>query len=539
MSRVPLLAISSVAGSILLNRYAPAYNLSDSLVIRTIVLFWAQVLILSTWSMLLYPHCFSPIRRLPQPVGANWLMGHFGKIRKETTGEPQREWMETVPNDGLIYYRFAFNSERVLLTSPTALAEVLVHKNYEFIKPQQIRHGLGRVLGIGLILAEGEEHRHQRKALMPAFSFRHIKDLYPVFWKKSQEAAESMATALEQSCKGLEKSSAIDIANWASRATLDIIGVAGMGEDFNALQNPESELNVTYRKIFSPNKVARLLQLLGVLVPLSVVRRIPVKRNFEVADAATTIKRVAYDLIQEKRQKMEKGEQRTDVDILSVAIESGGFTDEELVNQVMTFLAAGHETVAAAMIWAVYLLCKYPHVQKRLREEIHANIPSLHTTITSTDIDRLQYLNAVCNEATRIYPPVPMTLRIAAKNTTILGHFIPKGTTVIISPWAINTNRQLWGNDADEFDPDRWMGPGRANSGGADSNYSFLTFLHGPRSCIGQGFAKAEFACLLAAWVGKFEMELTDPNWKLEVQGGITARPKGNLPIKLTPLTSW
>lgn len=469
------------------------------------------------------------------------MMGHFDKIRKESTGEPSREWIETVPNEGLIYYRFAFNSERVLLTSPKALAEVLVHKNYEFVKPSTIRDGIGRILGIGILLAEGDEHKRQRRLLMPAFQFRHVKDLYQVFWSKAQEVTRAMTGTVQQPNPLSEKpSSVLEIANWASRATLDIIGVAGMGKDFGAVANPDSELNATYRRIFAPNAVARFLQLLGLFVPFSVLRRLPLKRNMEVDDAAQTIKRIAREIIQNKRQDLEKRE-RTDVDIVSVALESGGFSDEDLVNQMMTFLAAGHETTATSMTWASYLLAKHPEVQKRLREEIRANLPSIDSTtpITSTDIDRLPYLNAVCNEVLRFYAPVPMTLRIAAKDTTILGHFIPKGTTVILSPWAVNTSKALWGDDAREFNPDRWMGAGRANTGGADSNYSFLTFLHGPRSCIGQAFAKAEFACLLAAWVGRFEMELANPDAPLELQSGVTARPKGGLPVKMTAVEGW
>jgi len=85
--------------------------------------------------------------------------------------------------------------------------------------------------------------------------------------------------------------------------------------------------------------------------------------------------------------------------------------------------------------------------------------------------------------------------------------------------------------------PERWMGAGRANSGGAESNYAFMTFLHGPRSCIGQGFAKAEFACLLAAWVAGFETELEVEGQVLEVEGGrVTSRPKGGLRVRVTPV---
>lgn len=482
------------------------------------------------------------------------MTGHFRRILKDPTGEPQREWIDTVENDGLIYYRWFFNEPRVLPTSPKALAEVLVQRNYEFIKPLRFRTGIGRLLGIGILLAEGDEHKvgfpkpyhqiaeanfvqRQRRALMPAFSFRHIKDLYPIFWSKSREMTKAMLTSIKSSP---EKSSVIELRDWASRATLDIIGVAGMGQDFNAIADPSNELNTTYRTIFSPGRGARILQIISIIIPLWLIRLLPLKRNEEVKESISTIKKVARDLIRDKRAKLEKGG-RTDQDILSVAIESGGFTDDDLVNQLMTFLAAGHETTASAMSWAAYLLCKYPDVQKRLREEVRAALPSVTSTesINSQDIDKLPYLNAVLNEVMRLFPPVPLTLRETVADTTIQGHFVPRGTTVVICPWAINTSRQLWGDDARDFNPDRWMGEGCANTGGADSNYAITTFLHGPRSCIGKDFAKAEFACLVAALVGEFEMELEDPNWKLEIQSGITSSPKGGLRVRITPVEGW
>ena len=86
---------------------------------------------------------------------------------------------------------------------------------------------------------------------MPAFSFRHIKDLYPIFWTKSREMTKGIIAATNSSDG---QSSVIEIRDWASRATLDIIGVAGMGQDFNAIADPENELNITYRTIFSPGR---------------------------------------------------------------------------------------------------------------------------------------------------------------------------------------------------------------------------------------------------------------------------------------------
>ena len=227
--------------------------------------------------------------------------------------------------------------------------------------------------------------------------------------------------------------------------------------------------------------------------------------------------------------------------ILSVAIESGEFTDEGLVNQLMTFLVAGHETTASALSFAIYALCRYPEVQRRLREEVHFRLPdprSPTSSITSNDIDNFPYLNAVCNEVLRLYAPVAVTGRVAAADTTLVGQYVPKGTTIFIAPWAINADKGFWGEDAEHFNPDRWLGESKANSGGIESNYAFLTFLHGPRGCIGQSFAKGEFACLLAAWAGTLETRFASADYVMHVGNGLTTRPK-DLEVKVHVVDEW
>jgi cytochrome P450 len=140
------------------------------------------------------------------------------------------------------------------------------------------------------------------------------------------------------------------------------------------------------------------------------------------------------------------------------------------------------------------------------------------------------------------------TLREAACDTSINGQFVPKGTIIILSPWAVNTSTHLWGSDALEFKPERWLDKdGKANNkGGADSNFSFLTFLHGPRSCIGQKFAMAEFECLLAAWVGRLSTEFEEGSSLKElkdgmpdIKGGVTAKPKDGLWVRCRELEGW
>lgn len=243
----------------------------------------------------------------------------------------------------------------------------------------------------------------------------------------------------------------VPFANRLNRTTLDIIGTAGMGVEFGAIQDPNAELAVTYNKLFKPTTQGKILGLLSVFLPWSIVEVIPIARNETVEDAVATIKAASRRVIQAKKRKLveEKGDRSMkEVDIISVALESEGFSEEELVIQTMTFLAAGHETTASTLKWALLILCRYPTSQQRLRDEIHANLPSIvdcEASITAEMFDKLPYLNAVCNEILRVWSPVAMTRREAIRDTTILGQFIPKGTEIHLSPYAVNMSKALWG----------------------------------------------------------------------------------------------
>ncbi|KAG8631122.1 hypothetical protein KVT40_000262 [Elsinoe batatas] len=530
-----MVAVSALT-AYLITHFKSEMSIQGSFVLTSLAIFSGAFLGWAFWSVLIFPIYISPLRDLPSPPNATLFMGHSARISKEPTGIPMRDWANEVPNKGLIRYLHWLNNERVLVTSPKAIAEVLVTKNYEFIKPKLVREGLGRILGVGILLAEGDEHKRQRKALSPAFAFRHVKDLYQTFWDKSNELVERISYDIAHRPADYgHANNVVEVGDYTSRATLDIIGTAGLGQDFGSIADPNNTLSQHYKTIFQPPRFARYLQMASVVLPGWFMRNIPLKRNYEIMAARKYIRETCQQLIDNKRAKMKRC--RNDFDILSVAMESGGFTDEELINQTMTFLVAGHETTSTAMLWTIYLLIQNPEVQTRLREEIHANLPSPRSKsgrkISWHQIDNLPYLAAVCNEALRIQAPVSLTMRVAAQDSTILDHPIPKGTIIIIAPWATNNSFESWGPDAMTFNPERWLREGQANRGGADSNYAFLTFLAGPRSCIGAAFARAEFMCLMAAFVGRFKFEFKDPGYVAEIVGGITAKPKGGLHIKL------
>ncbi|MCJ1309698.1 hypothetical protein MMC25_003358 [Agyrium rufum] len=474
------------------------------------------------------------------------------RILKEPTGTPQLEWINNLPNEGMIRYMSLLNAERIMLTSPKALSEVIVTRSYEFIKPPALGRFIGRILGIGIITAEGDEHKKQRKNLMPAFAYRHIRDLVPTFWRLSGEMIQLIedevrtkaAASASESEKTLQVAS-IGLAGWISRATLDIIGEAGLGRSLGSLHNPDNEINRTYRNIFSPSGQARILGLLGIFLPPWIITMIPIKRNDDMNAASRKIRALARDLCVTKEKKLQAERDKVaDIDILSVALKSGGFTVENLVDQAMTFLAAGHETTSSAVQWAMMQVGKNQEMQERLRTEIRSKLPSITTSsdpssITAEALDNLPYLHAFCNEVLRVDTPVRITTRYVPKDTTIQGHFVPKGTEIMLPIGAVNQSIAQWGPDAKEFKPERWLAPGQANGGGAESNFSMLTFLHGPRGCIGQAFSRMEMQCLVAALVGRFKIELEDLTAEVGTEGQLTSKPKGGVEVKLTILEGW
>ncbi|PWY95015.1 cytochrome P450 [Aspergillus sclerotioniger CBS 115572] len=502
-----------------------------------------------TWSRFIWPNFCSPLRHLPSPNGGVWSLNQRLRLYTEPRGRPQCDWVNSIPNNGLIRYRTLLNSDRLLVTSPEAFAEVLTTKCYDFKKPRWLVNELKQVLGVGLLLAEGNEHQTQRKILAPAFSFRHIKNLYAVFWDKSREVVATMtdhlSSAEQLTAQRANRSTPVttgilDIAEWASRATLDMIGIAGMGRDFGAVRDPNTGLMRAYSLVFHSSKRSIFLAILRLFFPGWLVDWLPLRRNKDIQDAARTIRGVCAELIRQESEHLRDSGALDNRNILSVALQNGGFSEDHLIDQLMTFLAAGHETTATAITWAIYSLCVHPGVQTTLRREIRERLPSpdnYASNFTSHNIDTMVHLNAVCDEVLRYFSPVPLTVREAAIDTTILAQPVPKGTKIMLVPRATNRDANLWGLDAREFNPDRWM------ASDDRSNYATMTFLHGPRSCIGRSFAKAQFAILLAALVGRFEFELKDEQLlderNMKVTRSVTARPANGLLVKVTPLEGW
>ncbi|KAI1317926.1 cytochrome P450 [Xylariaceae sp. FL0255] len=484
---------------------------------------------------LLYPRLFSPLRNLRGPRALISLSHRSLITTDRPSGDLFLDVAKKYPGEEILNLS-AFDLS-VLVTKPRMLADLLVHKAYDFVKPPKVSGFLRHVLGDGLIVIEGDQHKFLRKNTMPAFSFRHIKNLYPMMWDKS----DLMTSLLRQDVLGSGfKESVVEMGPWASRVTLDIIGVAGLGREFGTLKSGEDPLQEVYEQLLepAPEKLAFALSCIVFGVPF--VRFIPWRMNKVFAYLTSRLNEICMPMMQEKKQAIaEKGDDH--FDILSLLLKSDNFTDSQLKDQLLTFLAAGHETTSSALTWASYLLAKHPELQKKLREEVCQALPEDINDKTELGgiLEQLPYLNGIINETLRLYPTVPMTLREAICDTELAGQKIPKGVVIVLSMWQMNRSPELWGADAGEFRPERWITAGKPNTnGGAGSNYEFLTFLHGPRSCIGQGFARAEMRCLLASMIRTFEWDSAMDDRLVIPRGVITSKPANGMSLKLKPLKS-
>ncbi|KAL2161759.1 hypothetical protein VTH06DRAFT_7542 [Thermothelomyces fergusii] len=501
------------------------------------------------WAFL-YPSFFSPLRRIRGPRAIVSAAYRSLMVKEGPSGDLFLDLVEQYPDEELIALdRFG---RQILVAKPHLLADLLVHKCYDFAKPRRIRAFLRRVLGDGLITIEEDQHKFIRKNTMPAFHARHITDLYPMMWSKAailvrtlnRQIAGAAAAEAEPAPDG---SAVLELTGWAHKVTLDIIGVAGMGRALNVVEKPGDPLQELYEELLEPEREKILFAGLSLAFGFPVVRMLPWRMNKLFLYLTSSLENICRDLIREKRKAIvEKKDDH--FDILSLLIKTDNFDDEVLKDQLLTFLAAGHETTASALVWAAYLLAKHPEYQTKLRDEVTQALgadPLAGDAAAAAAGDlagvlkQLPYLNGVAHETLRLYPTVPLTMREALRDTALGAHAIPRGTEMVVSIWQVNRSPAIWGPDAGRFRPERWINAddGRANRhGGARSNYDFLTFLQGPRSCIGQEFAKAELRCLLAALVASFSWDLAMDESRIVPRGVITIKPEHGMYLRMRPI---
>ena len=480
-----------------------------------------------------------------------------------------------MPNSGLVRYFGIFNQERLLITTSDGVRDVLVTNPYHFHKQRAQKTHLEPVLGKGLVFVEDGIHKFHRKQMSSAFSTKCIRDCQPIFWKKTKEIVDTFTEQIEgqmreaahneeyQASPDIEAtierrdavfpseraetaeeqiSGIVEVHDPVSRAALDIIGLAGCSFDFDSIKRAESDNQMVrdYRKAFGVSTSNRIRCLMAHVFPAWIVDNVPIQRNRDIAMAARLIRNLATRIIYTKRHR--QAQKILNYDFLDKAMQSGGFSDAILVEQVKTLLAAGHDTTSStfASVAAMLSQPKHHHIQEKLRSEIRANLQSVSGSdlASSTNIEKLPYLNAVRNETLRLFPPFSWYFRRSVVDTTICGHKVPKGTDIILCPWGLHRSKEHWGPDAEIFDPDRWL-KDPSGRGGAKDAYSFSTFAAGPRNCIAEKFARNEISTLMAGIFGRFRLDCVEGKVEAPLSHQLTLTRIGGVRVRMTVLEGW
>ncbi|CEQ41993.1 SPOSA6832_03754 [Sporobolomyces salmonicolor] len=554
--------------------YALAH-LSYSLAVLLLAAVVCTALYLAYW-IFVAPR-YSSIRDVPGPKRDSLLWGNMARIFADPPGKTHKAWMDEF--GGAARYGGHFGNQRLVLYDSTALNHVLLSNAYDYPKPEEVRGDLAMILGKGVLFAEGEDHRRQRRILQPAFSPSAVKALTPVFFEHAyqlrdiwsnliQTSAEDDAAFASKEAARVYRDSkpdgevAIEVLAWLSRLTLDIIGVAGFGYQFNALSRSSNALASVFSGMFSPRASAAgkrqtparfflqrtLSQLIRALPVLNIAKWIPNQRIQDVRKGFETLESESRKIIENKQGEVEKDgleSVRGSKDLIALLLKSAEkdaktrMTPEELRGQLTTFVLAGSETTSTALTWTLHALSRFPEKQQKLRDEIRAARKRAEAEgrdeLESDELAALPYLDAVAREVLRLESPVTATVRHAARAdliplskplrsasspTKTISHIpVEPGQVIFIPIAAVNRSKEVFGDDADEFRPERWLEGEREIEGGVGVWAHILSFLAGPRSCIGYKFA------ILSVLIDAFAFALRDADMGVERRSQIVTRP--------------
>lgn len=435
---------------------------------------------------------------LPPGPKSRFLIGNFPLGSPDPLGLLTR-WAHEYGD--IVYYR-AFHFPVYFLNHPDLFEYVLVTNRDNFIKGRGFQSNR-RIFGNGLLISEGDFWLRQRRLVQPAFH----RDRIAAY-------AEVMVAFTERMLATWRDGETRDVHQDMMRLTLEIVARALFSADIAA----EVDAVGTALEIFMQQNMRGRM-----LFPL--LRSLPTPGNLRYWRAVKRLDRIVYDIIRERR-----AERNDNGDLLSMLLhaqdEDGGrMTDQQLRDEAVNLILAGHETTALALSWTWWLLSCHPEVEARLlaeiREVLGGRTPSVH------DVPRLAYTEMVVKESLRLYPPVYAMPRIALEECEMGGYRVKARASVVISQWVMHRDPRYF-TEPERFKPERWTKEFEKQL----PKFVYLPFGGGPRLCIGQPFAMMEAVLLLATIAQKFQLRLA-PDPPVEVLPTMTLRPKHGIKVVL------
>lgn len=401
----------------------------------------------------------------------------------------------------------------VLTSRPELVGHVLVGNQDNYRKARTYRP-LTELLGNGLLTNEGESWARQRRLVQPMFARRRIDAFAPAMVDAASSAMDRWAE--------LGGGAVVDVADEMSALTLDVVGRALFSAD---LSGEAGEMGPALETVLTAFvKVVR--HPLFLLVPD--YHRWPTPARLRARGAERHLRGVVDGLITRRRAAPAGREEKDLLDALLAARDDDGnpLDEQQVRDELMTFLLAGHETTANALAWTLLLLSRHPDARQRLVAEVDDVLSG--RAATAADLGKLEWTSAVLSESMRLYPPAWMIEREARHADELDGIRVPAGSVVATPPYLVHRNPDHWPNP-EGFDPRRFL------SGAPERHrLAYLPFGGGRRQCVGGGFAMLEAVLLLATITQRFELDLV-PGHQPQALTAVTLRPANGIPMTPRP----
>jgi len=402
-----------------------------------------------------------------------------------------------------------------MCNDPDLVDLVLKRRPSDFPKSERIRVGLKPLLGESIFISNGALWERQRRIIDPAFEGGRLRTVFPAMWDSGVAAVDRLTR--------LADGAPVEIEAHCSHVAMDVI--------FRTLFSVPITHEVAHAafETFKVYQKSQPVANIAALLPRP--KWFPRFQSRKARDAAATIRSLIAQLVDERARSIAAGTAPDDLatKIMSTPDPETGepFAPEEMVDQVAIFFLAGHETSAAALAWALYLLALYPEWQEKLAQEARDHMDP--DKIYFSTLSRLRASRAVFRESMRLYPPVPMFVREAVCPETFRGRRVTPGSQVILSPWHLHRHERLW-NRPDEFDPGRFETP----NGKDCLRNAYIPFSAGARVCPGSAFAMAEGPLLLSMLVRAFRFDAVPGCDPIPV-AHLTVRSANGIHLRLTP----
>jgi len=517
---------------------------------------------------------------LPGPPAQNLFLGNIPmKVLSLFTSKSQRaaeefytSQIQSVLGHTLIYknhpfFRLWIGQEPVVCVWKPEIVETVLSDSFLLEKSYHYDY-LRPWLGNGLLTSPGKIWRPRRKLLVPSFHFNILQAFVPVFDRKSRHLVHSIKLKLSKRIPDLDGADAepsviVDITPTITACTLDAICETIMGVSIDAQENPNNDycqsiytVGETFlERIIQPrywlNSIFRLTELGKLyryhLNKLHSFTRGVIAEKKKSARERDSSEAVEFDMMGTKLKVLEQSTvesyrsvkkdapklPKAFLDLLLDKVTSAGeqsLTDEEIREEVDTFMFEGHDTTAMALSWTLFLLGHNREAQRRLQAEVD-EFYTIHKRESDLELDHLKglkYLDCVIKESLRLCPSVPFIGRQTKSSLKLAGYTIPPGTVIFVLIYQLHRNSQIFPNP-EKFDPDRFL-PERTFG---RNPFAYVPFSAGPRNCIGQKFAMVEMKTILLHLVRNFTFESVTPLDKAKIQMEMVLRPKCPLNIRV------